>query len=146
SAIAAAGLAGTAIADMVNGQTPGADEAQHLVVVAGALLLIWQAKGDKGTPARAMADDHQEGIVTRLSGPETGTPEADRRDASGFDDFPDLPGGGAASAPDPYIAARAEDHGTLPVGPGGVTPPGVADTGTGQNTGKAGQRPEGRVA
>ena len=43
-AIAAAGLAGTAIADLIAGQTFGADEAQHLVAVAGAVLLCWQAR------------------------------------------------------------------------------------------------------
>jgi predicted anti-sigma-YlaC factor YlaD len=43
-AIAAGGLAGTAIADLIAGQTFGADEAQHLIAVAGALLLIWQAR------------------------------------------------------------------------------------------------------
>jgi predicted anti-sigma-YlaC factor YlaD len=42
--IAALGLAGTAIADMIAGQTFGADEAQHLVAVAGAALLFWQAR------------------------------------------------------------------------------------------------------
>lgn len=47
--IAALGLAGTAIADMIAGQTFGADEAQHLVAVAGAMLLCWQAR-DAGVP------------------------------------------------------------------------------------------------
>jgi hypothetical protein len=42
--IAAGGLVGTAIIDMIGGQTFGADEAQHLVALAGALLLIWQAR------------------------------------------------------------------------------------------------------
>jgi predicted anti-sigma-YlaC factor YlaD len=42
--VAALGLAGTAIADMAAGQTFGADEAQHLVAVAGALLLFWQSR------------------------------------------------------------------------------------------------------
>jgi predicted anti-sigma-YlaC factor YlaD len=42
--IAAAGLTGTAIADLIGGQTFGADEAQHLIAVAGAVLLIWQAR------------------------------------------------------------------------------------------------------
>jgi len=42
--IAALGLAGTAVADMIAGQTFGADEAQHLVAVAGALLLFWQSR------------------------------------------------------------------------------------------------------
>ena len=42
--IAAAGLAGTAVADLIGGQTLGADEAQHLIAVAGAVLLIWQGR------------------------------------------------------------------------------------------------------
>jgi predicted anti-sigma-YlaC factor YlaD len=42
-AIAAAGLVTTAIADMIGGQAIGADEAQHLVVLAGAAVLIWQS-------------------------------------------------------------------------------------------------------
>jgi predicted anti-sigma-YlaC factor YlaD len=42
--IAAAGLAGTAIADMIAGQTFGADEVQHLVAIVGAVLLAWQAR------------------------------------------------------------------------------------------------------
>jgi predicted anti-sigma-YlaC factor YlaD len=41
--IAALGLAGTAIIDLIAGQTLGVDEAQHLIAVAGALLLAWQA-------------------------------------------------------------------------------------------------------
>jgi predicted anti-sigma-YlaC factor YlaD len=53
--IAAAGLAGTAIADLIAGQTFGADEAQHLVAVAGAVLLCWQARlvGGRAEPALA---------------------------------------------------------------------------------------------
>ena len=42
--IAATGLAGTAIADMIAGQTLGADEAQHLIAIVGAVLLAWQAR------------------------------------------------------------------------------------------------------
>jgi predicted anti-sigma-YlaC factor YlaD len=42
--IAAGGLVGTAIIDMTGGQTFGVDEAQHLIALAGALLLIWQAR------------------------------------------------------------------------------------------------------
>jgi predicted anti-sigma-YlaC factor YlaD len=42
--VAATGLAATAIIDMIAGQTFGADEAQHLIAVAGALLLFWQAR------------------------------------------------------------------------------------------------------
>ncbi len=43
-AVAAAGLAGTAIADLASGHTIGADEAQHLVAVCGTVLLFWQAR------------------------------------------------------------------------------------------------------
>jgi predicted anti-sigma-YlaC factor YlaD len=42
--IAAAGLVGTAIIDMIGGQTVGADETQHLIAAAGAVLLFWQAR------------------------------------------------------------------------------------------------------
>jgi predicted anti-sigma-YlaC factor YlaD len=49
--VAAAGLAGTAIIDMIAGQTFGADEAQHLIAVAGALLLFWQARSTGRTSA-----------------------------------------------------------------------------------------------
>jgi predicted anti-sigma-YlaC factor YlaD len=42
--VAALGLVGTAAADIVAGQTFGADEAQHLLAVAGALLLFWQSR------------------------------------------------------------------------------------------------------
>jgi predicted anti-sigma-YlaC factor YlaD len=48
--IASAGLAGTAILDLLDGQTFSADEAQHLIALAGALLLLWQARtGSTGT-------------------------------------------------------------------------------------------------
>jgi predicted anti-sigma-YlaC factor YlaD len=42
--VAAAGLVSTAIADLIGGQTFGADEAQHLIAAAGAALLFWQAR------------------------------------------------------------------------------------------------------
>ena len=41
---AATGLVVTAVADLIGGQTIGADEAQHLIAVAGAALLFWQAR------------------------------------------------------------------------------------------------------
>jgi len=53
--IAAAGLAGTAIVDLIAGQTFGADEAQHLVAVAGAALLCWQALTADGRTEPASA-------------------------------------------------------------------------------------------
>jgi predicted anti-sigma-YlaC factor YlaD len=42
--IAATGLVGTAIADMIGGGTIGVDEAQHLIALAAAVLLLWQAR------------------------------------------------------------------------------------------------------
>ena len=42
--IAAAGLVGTAVADLIGGAAIGAGEAQHLIAVAGAVLLCWQAR------------------------------------------------------------------------------------------------------
>jgi predicted anti-sigma-YlaC factor YlaD len=42
--IAAAGLIVTALADLAGGETIGADEAAHLVALAGAALLAWQAR------------------------------------------------------------------------------------------------------
>jgi predicted anti-sigma-YlaC factor YlaD len=89
--IAAAGLAGTAIADLIGGQTLGADEAQHLIAVAGAVLLIWQGRvtgtgvANAGTAdatdwprATPSARAAEPGTVSRLNSP------------------PRFPGGGAA--------------------------------------------------
>ncbi len=80
--IAAAGLAGTAIADLIGGQTLGADEAQHLIAVAGAVLLIWQGRvngpgvADAGTAdaadwpqATPSSRAAEPGTVSRLDGP-----------------------------------------------------------------------------
>ncbi len=54
--IAAGGLVGTAVLDMMDGQTFGADEAQHLIALAGALLLLWQARtASTGTAAPKLA-------------------------------------------------------------------------------------------
>src|ERR1700730_9099193 len=90
-----AGLAGTAIADLMGGQAIGPDEAQHLIAVAGAVLLIWQARitgtgvADAGTAATtgwphaapgSRAAEPELGIVSRLTGP------------------PQCPGGGASRA------------------------------------------------
>lgn len=59
SGIAAAGLVGTAVADLVSGQTIGADEAQHLIALAGAALLCWQARTFRAeTAGPAIADGH----------------------------------------------------------------------------------------
>ena len=87
--IAAAGLAGTAIADLIGGQAVGADEAQHLIAVFGAALLFWQARTCRyGTAGPAVAGNRavaagrgggaQAGVLFRVEDP------------------PDSPGGAAA--------------------------------------------------
>lgn len=50
--ISAGGLVGTAVLDVIGGQTFGADEAQHLIALAGALLLLWQARTVSSGTAR----------------------------------------------------------------------------------------------
>jgi predicted anti-sigma-YlaC factor YlaD len=109
--IAAAGLAGTAVADLIGGQAIGADEAQHLIAVAGALLLIWQARttgaglADAGTgtgagwgeAALSSGAAAEPGSVSRLAaprrppgdgaarvtGPDAAPPSRPERDADG---------------------------------------------------------------
>jgi predicted anti-sigma-YlaC factor YlaD len=121
-AIAASGLAGTALIDWAGGQTPGADEAQHLVAVAGALLLIWQARTN-GRPARAAAD-----APPAEAGRDSGRPAMvmpGRDAAGGAHGSPDFPGGAAAAAPVPGVAVRAGDGAASPSGHGdGETPAG----------------------
>jgi predicted anti-sigma-YlaC factor YlaD len=123
-AIAAGGLASTAIADLIGGQAIGADEAQHLIAVGGALLLIWQAR----TAGTRVADAGTAGA--------TDWPEAaDSSGAAGpaavsrLEDLPRLPGDGAARAAAPDTA-RVPPAGELPdgaqadagQGPGGTRP------------------------
>jgi predicted anti-sigma-YlaC factor YlaD len=78
--IAAAGLAGTAIADLIGGQTIGADEAQHLIAVFGATLLFWQARTCRSqTAGPAVAGDRavaggregavETGVIFRVEDP-----------------------------------------------------------------------------
>jgi predicted anti-sigma-YlaC factor YlaD len=80
-AIAAAGLAGTAIVDLIAGQTFGADEAQHLVAVAGAVLLCWQARTVSGPaePVLAAGPPGQSGPLLEVPLPEAAYPGAGRR-------------------------------------------------------------------
>jgi predicted anti-sigma-YlaC factor YlaD len=110
-AIAASGLCGTAVIDWIGGQTPGADEAQHLIAVAGALLLIWQVRTNASQPAGAAADAFRGGAADRAATP-AAVPAG--RDAAGTPDR--SPGGEAASAPVPGIAARAAGRAPLPAG------------------------------
>jgi predicted anti-sigma-YlaC factor YlaD len=99
-AIAATGLVTTAVVDLIGGQAIGADEAQHLVALAGAALLVWQSRrgdvGSAGPAARPSVDP----AVTRLGGAVT---DADAR----FDGRPDHPwGGDAARITAPDVAAE----------------------------------------
>jgi predicted anti-sigma-YlaC factor YlaD len=100
-AIAAGGLVTTAIIDLIGGQAIGADEAQHLVALAGAALLVWQSRpggaGSAGSAARPAADP----AVNRLG--------AARTDAAAR--FDGQPGhhwdGDAARLTAPDVAAQA---------------------------------------
>ncbi len=77
--IAAGGLVTTAIIDLIGGQAIGADEAQHLVALAGAALLVWQSRepdtesaapaiaGGEG-PVVTPADRDEAAPVARLDG------------------------------------------------------------------------------
>ena len=76
--IAAGGLAGTAVLDLIGGQTFGADEAQHLIALAGALLLLWQARtagtGTAGPQQAAIAWQGTGQPVTPLPAGSPGPP------------------------------------------------------------------------
>jgi predicted anti-sigma-YlaC factor YlaD len=112
-AIAAAGLTGTAVIDLIGGQTPGADEAQHLIAVAGALLLIWQARVNGRRPASGTSDAFPA---------ETGTSPIPSAVVApdGYSAAPahGSPGGEAAAVPAPGVAARTKDDVALPDGRG----------------------------
>jgi predicted anti-sigma-YlaC factor YlaD len=100
--IAAAGLVGTAIVDMIGGQTVGADEAQHLIAAVGALLLLWQAR----TVSPRTADAGAGAVTDRpLAAPRSPAPGA----ASLPEGSPRSSGGDAArlTAPDTAHATSA---------------------------------------
>jgi hypothetical protein len=119
--IAAAGLAGTAIADLIGGQTFGADEAQHLVAVAGAALLIWQARIG-GT-----------GIADAGTGTGTGDAGGWPRAATG------------SSAAEPETVSRLADQRQPPGGAARVTGPDAARvTQTAGPRDREGRKPDGR--
>ena len=119
-AIAAAGLTGTAVIDLIGGQTPGADEAQHLVAAAGALLLIWQSRTNGRKPAEGTADASRTEAGTGPTPPAAVTPG--RHSAAPADGSP---GGEAAAVPVPGVAARVKDGTALSEGHGeGGTPAG----------------------
>jgi predicted anti-sigma-YlaC factor YlaD len=99
--IAAGGLVTTAIVDLIGGQALGADEAGHLVALAGAALLIWQSR-EQDTGAAAPA-------VVPGEGPAAVEPGRADRDAGAlFDGPPSRPwGGDAARLTAPAVAAQA---------------------------------------
>jgi predicted anti-sigma-YlaC factor YlaD len=88
--IAAAGLTGTAIADLIGGQTIGADEAQHLIAVFGATLLFWQARTYRSHAAGPAVAGDRAVAPGRGGTAETGV-------LFRVGDPPDPPGGGAAA-------------------------------------------------
>ena len=98
--IAAAGLAGTAIADLIAGQTFGADEAQHLIAVAGAVLLCWQARAAGGRAEPALAAGRT---------PFGSLPDGTHPAAAAWPEIPPQSSGGADAArtTGPDVAARA---------------------------------------
>jgi predicted anti-sigma-YlaC factor YlaD len=105
--IAATGLVTTAIIDLIGGQAIGADEAQHLVALAGAALLVWQSRGADAGSAGSAARPSADPAVTGLS-----SIVADA--AAPSDSPPDHPwGGDAARLTAPDVAAQA-----MPARPG----------------------------
>ena len=104
--IAAGGLVGTAIVDLIGGQTIGADEAQHLIAAAGAALLVWQARTAGTRVADAGAGD-----ATDWPQVAPGSPAASA--VAWLDGPSQSPGDGAArlSTPD---AAQVAPAGGLP--------------------------------
>jgi predicted anti-sigma-YlaC factor YlaD len=99
--IAAGGLVTTAIIDLIGGQAIGADEAQHLVALAGAALLVWQSR-ERDTESAAPAIVPGEGPVVTPADPDEAAPVA-RRDGA-----PGHPwGGDAARTTTPGVAAQA---------------------------------------
>jgi predicted anti-sigma-YlaC factor YlaD len=126
-AIAAAGLTATALIDWIGGQTPGADEAQHLVALAGALLLVWQAGTSGGQSAGGAADASPADARPGPGLPSLASPG--RAGAALADGSPHFPGGGAAREPVPGMVARAEDRPARPGRPeDGGTPAGQDGT------------------
>ena len=106
-AIAAGGLVTTAIIDLIGGQAIGADEAQHLVALGGAALLVWQARGI-GTETAAAAIAPGEGPAVRPAD------SAEVAPLARLDGTPDHPWGGDAarvSVPDTAAAARPDKPG-----------------------------------
>jgi len=108
--IAAGSLVGTAIIDLIGGQTIGIDEAQHLIALAGALLLIWQARtvGTGTAEPQGAGVPHDGGHSPTVSAdPAAGAPA--EFPLWGATTLPSDNGTDAARADGPVIAARAGD-------------------------------------
>ncbi len=98
-ALASAGLVVTALADLFSGQAIGTDEALHLVAVAGAALLAWQAHTLRDTAAaQATATSAASDVTARPAA--AGVPAAAA-------EHPQPPGGSAARLSAPDTAAHA---------------------------------------
>jgi predicted anti-sigma-YlaC factor YlaD len=119
--IAALGLAGTALADLFSGQALGADEAVHLVAVAGAALLAWQSW-------RPAVHSAAPALVAGGESAERLRPAAGEAGVLGWGSVPPQPPGGhAARMPAPGIAARAADR------PAGAARPEQAESSRGES-------------
>jgi predicted anti-sigma-YlaC factor YlaD len=107
-AIAAGGLVTTAVIDLIGGQAIGADEAQHLVALAGAALLAWQSRLGDADRAGPVVRPSADPAVTRLGSAVTEAPAP-------FDGQPAHPwGGDAARIATPDVAAQTRPGQTRP--------------------------------
>jgi predicted anti-sigma-YlaC factor YlaD len=99
--IAAGGLVTTAIVDLIGGQAVGADEALHLIALAGAALLVWQSRErDAGSAAPAIAGGEGPAVTP------AGRDEA--ASVARLERVPGHPrGGDAARTTAPGVAARS---------------------------------------
>jgi predicted anti-sigma-YlaC factor YlaD len=118
--IAAAGLVGTAVADLISGQTIGVDEAQHLIAVLGTALLYWQTRaGGTGSAGLAIGTSQADAGLHRTGLHGTGLHRTGTTPAEPvfrLDGPPNSPGGGAGAAritlpahaaqPDPQAGAQ----------------------------------------
>jgi predicted anti-sigma-YlaC factor YlaD len=100
-AIAAGGLVTTAVIDLIGGQAIGADEAQHLVALAGAALLVWQSR-ERDIESAAPAIVPGEGPAATPADRDEAAPVARLDGASGHPW-----GGNAARTTTPGVAAQA---------------------------------------
>ena len=106
--IAASSLVGTAILDLIDGQTIGVDEAQHLISLAGALLLIWQVRTTgTGTAGPQRSDVPHDGGHYATLPADPGVDASAGFPLWGATPLPSNGGTDAARADGPLIAAHA---------------------------------------